>query len=111
MIGPLNYILVDFSSLATFDLFLGTHSEEKGYQNGAVGVLLLQMVPFFQRGTLFSLIITFVEKRVPLWDRGPFHRNSTPRGTICPISTLSLESGTILVPFLLEWYCFEAKKG
>ena len=42
------------------------HSEKKGYQNGAPGVLLLQMVPFFQRGTLFSLIIMFVEKRVPL---------------------------------------------
>ena len=35
------------------------HSEKKGYQNGAPGVLLLQMVPFFQRGTLFSLIIMY----------------------------------------------------
>ncbi len=44
------------------------HSEKKGYQNGALGVLLLQMVPFFQRGTLFSLIIMFMKK------------NSTPPG-------------------------------
>ncbi len=39
------------------------HSEKKWYQNGASGVLLPQMVPFFQRGTLFSLIIMFVEKK------------------------------------------------
>ena len=31
------------------------HSEKKGYQNGAPRVLLLQTVPFFQRGTLFLL--------------------------------------------------------
>ena len=41
------------------------HSEKKGYQNGAPGELLLQMVPFFYRGTLFSLIIMVVEKIVP----------------------------------------------
>ncbi len=46
-------------------LFECMHSEKKGYQNGAPGVLLLQMVPFFQRGTLFSLISMFMEKRVP----------------------------------------------
>ncbi len=88
-----------------------THSEKKGYQNGALGVLLLQMVPFFQRGTLFSLIIMFMKKRVPLRDRGTIHKNSTPRGTVCPISTLFRKSGTILVPFLPEGYCFGAKKG
>ncbi len=33
------------------------HSEKKGYQNGFPWVLLLQMVPFFQTDTLFSLII------------------------------------------------------
>ena len=52
------------------------HSEKKGYQNGAPGVLLLQMVPFFQRGTLFSLVIMFVEKGVSLQDRGTIHRNT-----------------------------------
>ncbi len=31
-----------------------TH-RKKGTKNGAPGVLFLQMVPFFQRGTLFSL--------------------------------------------------------
>ncbi len=40
------------------------HSEKKGYQNGAPGVLLLQIVSFFQRGTPFSLIIMFMEKIV-----------------------------------------------
>ncbi len=50
------------------------HSEKKkGYQNGAPGVLLLQMVPFFQRGTLFSLII--VPLRVPYYGQS----NSAPR--------------------------------
>ena len=58
---------------------------------------------------LFSLIIMFVEKILPLRDSGTFHKNSTPRGTICPISTLFCKSGTILVPFLPEGYCFEAK--
>ena len=41
------------------------HSEKKGYQNGAPGVLLLQMVPFFSKGHSFFL-------------------NSTPKGTILP---------------------------
>ncbi len=31
------------------------HSEKKGYQYGDSRALLLQMVPFFQRGTLFFL--------------------------------------------------------
>ena len=47
------------------------HSEKKEYQNGAPGELLLQMVPFLQRGTLFSLIIMFMG-----------HQNSTPKGAI-----------------------------
>ncbi len=62
------------------------HSEKKGYQNGAPGVLLLQMVPFFQRGTLFSLITVplghwgteIVPLRVPYYGQS----NSAPRGTI-----------------------------
>ncbi len=91
-------------------VWLTEHSEKKRYQDGAPGVLLLQMVPFYHRGTLFSLIIMFIEKRVPLPDRGTIHKNSTPRVTICPISTLFHKSGTILVPFLPEGYCFEAKK-
>ena len=83
-------------------------------------------------GTLFSkahsfflnpfmpifLIITFVEKRVPLQDRGTIPKNGTPRGTmgyqwgtIFPISTPFCKSGTVLVPFLPKGYCFEAKKG
>ena len=37
------------------------------------GVLLLQMVPFFQRDTLFSLMIMFIEKRLPLLYRGTIH--------------------------------------
>ena len=48
------------------------HSEKKGYQNGALGVLLLQMVPFFQRGT------EIVPLRVPYYGQS----NSAPRGTI-----------------------------
>ncbi len=69
------------------------HSEKKGYQNGAPGELLLQMVPFFQRGTLFSLINMFVENEaVPLDHRGteivplrvPYYgqSNSAPRGPV-----------------------------
>ena len=54
---------------------------KKGYQNGTPGVLLvlLQMVPFFQMGTLFFLIIMFI---IPL--RVPYYGqwNGTPRGTV-----------------------------
>ena len=90
------------------------HSEKIGYQNGAPGVgTIAPNGTLFSKGHFFSLIIMFKEKRVPLWDRprGTIHKNSTPRGTICPISTLFRKSGTILVPFLPKGYCFEAKKG
>ena len=46
------------------------HSEKKGYQNGATGVLLLQMVLFFQRG--------IVPLRVPYYGQW----NRAPRGTV-----------------------------
>ncbi len=49
-----------------------------------------------------------MEKIVPLRDRGTIHKNGTP--TIRPISTRFRKRGTILVPFLPEGYCFEAKK-
>ncbi len=37
----------------------GSYTQKKGYQNGTPGVLLvfLHMIPFFQRATLFSLIL------------------------------------------------------
>ena len=60
-------------------------------------------------GTLFSLIIMCMEKRVPPQDRDTIHKNG--RSTIHPISTLFHKSDTILVPFLPDGYCFEAKKG
>ncbi len=50
------------------------HSEKKGYRNSAPGVLLLQIVPFFWRGTFFSLIIMFIRKRVPLSKRVLFSK-------------------------------------
>ena len=41
------------------------HSEKKGCQNGAPGVLLIQMIAFFSKGnSFFSLIIMF--ETVPL---------------------------------------------
>ncbi len=65
----------------------------------------------FSNGHSFFLNNHVCGKRVPLPDRGTFLRNSTPRGTICPIRTLFRKSGTMLVPFLPVGYCFEAKKG
>ena len=63
------------------------HSEEKGYQNGAHGELLLQMVPFFHRGTLFWDYETVPlghrgTKIVPLWVPYYGQSNSAPRGTV-----------------------------
>ncbi len=52
------------------------HSVKKGYQNGAPGVLLLQMVPFCQKGTLFSLIM-FMKKEHTA-NRGAVLQNSAP---------------------------------
>ncbi len=76
------------------------HSEKKGYKNGTPGVLLLQMVPFFQRGILYSLPIMCMKK---------VQKKSTIRPISTPFSMFS-KSGTMLVPFLPEWYCFRAKK-
>ncbi len=86
------------------------HSEKKGYQNGAPVELLLQIVPFFHRGNLFPLIIMFIEKRVPLQNRGTVHKKQYPSGTICSISTLFHKSGTILVPFLKRGTVSKQKK-
>ncbi len=51
-----NLLPLDFK--VSLHVILINHSEKKGYQNGAPGVLLLQIIPFFQRGTLFSFSTT-----------------------------------------------------
>ena len=68
------------------------HSEKKGYQNGAPGVLLLQILPFFQTQVAFIENSDWGTKIVPL--RVPYYRqsNSAPRGTVS-------------VPFFF-WVCF-----
>ena len=83
---------------------------KKGTKTVPFGYYCYKWYPFF-KGALFFLNNHVYEKRVPLRDRCTIHKNSTPRGTVCPISTLFRKSGTILVPFLPEGYCFEAKKG
>ena len=71
-----------------------THSEKKEYQNGTPGALLLQMVPLFQRGTLFSLIIMFIVfmKQYP-WVTG------APKTNTCYGQSNSAPWGTVSVPF------------
>ncbi len=70
--------------------FFTVHSEKKGYQNGATGVLLLQMVPFFQSTDLYSIISC---------TPGTLgHRISTPKGTNYGQSN-SAPRGTVSVPF------------
>ena len=71
---------------------MSVHSEKKGYQNGTLEVLLLQMAPFFQRGTLFSLIIMFVEKRV--WNSG--------QGSECMEGQIVLLGVLLQYPFFLS---------
>ena len=84
------------------------HSEKKWYRNGTP--IAPKSTPF-SKGHSFFLNNHVCEKKSALRDRGTIHKNSTPRGTICPISTPFRKGGTILVPFLPEGYCFEAKKG
>ena len=55
-------LLISDNLVKVFDLYCMMvifasmkHSEEKGCQNGAPGVLLLQMVPFFSKGHSFFL--------------------------------------------------------
>ena len=77
---------------------------------------MLQMVPFFQRGTIFSLIIMFVVKRVLFQDRGTIHNNHIYETVpfshwdteIVPLRVLfygqsnSVPRGTVSVPFFSE---------
>ncbi len=92
------------------------HSEKKGYQNGALGVLLLQMVPF-------SLIIITQRKKgtktVPLgyyyykwyvYETVPLGHWGTPKGTILrTVQIVLLGRGTISVPFFLSVWVLVSK--
>ena len=77
------------------------HSEKKRYQNSTPGVLLLQMVRFFHRGTLFSLIIMFMEKGVP---PGHWGTKIVPRRVPYYGQSNSAPRGTVPVPFFLNLY-------
>ncbi len=54
------------------------HSEKKGYQNGAPGVLLLQMVHVYETVPLGHRGTEIVPLRVPYYGQP----NSAPRGTV-----------------------------
>ena len=70
------------------------HSEKKGYQNGTPGVLLLQMVPLFQKGQSFFLNNHVCEKKSTI---------SVPLGNYLCMEKIDiigalLQKGTKLVP-------------
>ncbi len=55
-------------------------------------------------GTLFSLIIMIMEKRVPFRDRGIIHKNSAPRGIMFMKQYPWATRGTKIVPLRLPYY-------
>ncbi len=80
------------------------HSENKGYQNGVPGVLLLQMVPFFQRGTLFSIFKSVMNFLI-CWESVLEEFSSS---TISHLFWKRLMRTIVehLLPHILNAYCF-----
>ncbi len=87
---------------------------KKGYQNSTPGVLLLKIVPFFKRGTLFFLNNHVYPKKSATKQKGTYFQKSASRGIVLQKKVrngaLFYKKGTILVPFFRKGTVSEQQK-